>query len=93
MVARNNSFQGRQTAGNAKAQTPALTVGRRHNFDLRPRVTLERFSPGISRHELSYPQPLTVDDVGIHAWLIERQALVNRERRGWRARLKRFFRS
>jgi hypothetical protein len=54
-------------------------------------VSREDFLVGALQHEIDARQPLTADDVRIHAWLLERQAVLDRERSGWRAKAKRWF--
>ena len=37
------------------------------------------------------PRPINGDDAQIHAWLVRRQAVLDRHRNTWRAKAKRLF--
>ena len=40
---------------------------------------------------LDYRQPLTTEDVRVHTWINERLAILDRNRRGLWAKVRRFF--
>jgi len=91
MVAPNHSSPVRQTALNSTPQTQALKDRIRRYFDEHPQVSRDDFLFGALQHETGSRQPLTSEDMRIHAWLIERQAILDRERSGWRSRARRVF--
>jgi hypothetical protein len=91
MVAPNHSYAVPRIASNAKPQTHAVSDRVRRYFDEHPQESRDDFLFGARQHETGSRQPLTIDDMRIHAWLIERQAILDRERSGWRSRAKRLF--
>jgi hypothetical protein len=91
MVAANRSYLTPQSAIHRKPDMPELTAQHRRHFDDHRRASREGFTPGALPHENDARQPLTADDLRIHAWLIERQAQLDRDRSGWRAKARRLF--
>jgi hypothetical protein len=91
MVAPNHSYAVRQTASKSTPQTQALKHRLRSYFDAHPQVSREEFLVGALQGEIDSREPLTAKDMRIHAWLIERQAILDRERNGWRSRARRLF--
>jgi hypothetical protein len=91
MVAPNYSHLTRRAPDPSKPHREALATRFHHYFDRHPNVSRHEFLLGGLQHETDTRQPLTVNDLRIHAWLLERQAIVDRERSGWRAKAKRWF--
>jgi hypothetical protein len=91
MVAPNYSYRAPRTAVRAMPRTAALADRLRRYFDQHSTMSRDDFLIGALQHEIDARQPLTIDDVRIHAWLVERQAVLDRERSGWQAKAKRLF--
>jgi hypothetical protein len=91
MVAANRSYLSPQDATHDKPRMAELPAHVRHYFDGGRRATREDFPVGANRLEMGARQSLTAHDLRIHAWLIQRQAVVNRDRSGWRAKAKRLL--
>jgi hypothetical protein len=91
MVAPNHSYAVRQTASNSAPQTQALKERLHRYFNEHPQESRDDFLFGALQHETGSRQPPTTEDMRIHAWLIERQAILDRERSGWRSRARRLF--
>ena len=91
MVAPNYSYPIPRRTVTAKPRTAALADRLHRYFDQHPSASREDFLIGALEHEIDARQPPTIDDVRIHAWLVKRQAVLNRERSGWRAKARRLF--
>jgi hypothetical protein len=89
MVAANRTYLSPQGSIHAKPQSAEMPY--RHHFDDQRPVSPEDLLFRARQHESDAGQPLTADDLRIHAWLVRRQAKLDRDRSGWRAKARRLF--
>jgi hypothetical protein len=88
MVAPNYAKRTPSVALDASLKTKSLAERLSWYFAKHPQVSREDFLFSALEQEMDRQ---SVQDLAIHAWLVERQAIVDRERNGWRAKARRLF--
>jgi hypothetical protein len=91
MVARNYSYEIRRVSDQVNPRARALANRVRRYFDDHPHLSREDFLVGALQHKIDVRQPLSINDLQIHAWLLKRQVTLDRVRSSWRAKAKRWF--